>query len=196
MRSQVAIRLGVVAGLVAALFLTSLRAQVVAAGPLQAVAPDGTVVTATYEGAPIEPHTASSYFCHTRDWPVVRCFASQAEVDSDLDWVEPTEPGDSPASASDSDVSPDWNYGTPYSLAYWDINYGGSVLTLYGNVTYLGLIGWNDSISSFKSVNCGIPRYYIDSEYSGMYWQNGCNTWSPNLYSYNDSFSSVVNLAP
>jgi hypothetical protein len=38
--------------------------------------PNGSVVTATYEGQPIDPRLASHYFCHTRDYPVVRCFAS------------------------------------------------------------------------------------------------------------------------
>jgi hypothetical protein len=126
----------------------------------------------------------------------VRCFASQAEVDADLGWVEPTEPGRAAAAASASGGTPDWPQGTAYSIAYWDINYGGSALTLFGALSNLGILGWNDSISSLKSVNCGIPRYYVDAGYGGTYWQNGCNVWSPTLNSYNDTFSSVVNEAP
>ena len=64
------------------------------------VDPDGRVVTATYEGRPIDPVQASHYFCHTRDYPIVRCFASQAEVDRDLDWIEPQGPGGAPANAT------------------------------------------------------------------------------------------------
>jgi|ERR1035437_9509847 hypothetical protein len=198
MRSMFVLRLGAVVGVVAAILLTGVPAQVIAASSLEAIADDGTVVTATYEGVPIDPHTVSRYFCHTRDYPAVRCFASQAEVDEGLGWVEPTAPGGTAASAasSSSDVSPDWPQGVAYSIAYWDINYGGSALTLFGALPNLGIIGWNDSISSIKSVNCGIPRYYIDANYRGIYWQNACNVWSPNLYSSNDTFSSVVNEAP
>ena len=192
------LRLGAVVGIVAAIFLTGVPSQVIAAGSLQATADDGTVVTATYEGVPIDPRTASRYFCHTRDYPAVRCFASQAEVDEDLGWIEPTAPGNTPEAArfNSSDVSPDFPPGTAYSIAYWDINYGGTALTLYSSLPNLGLLGWNDSISSFKSVNCGVPRYYIDANYSGVYWQASCNTWTPNLYGSNDTFSSVVNEAP
>jgi hypothetical protein len=198
MRLAVLIRLGAVAGVVGAAFLTGVAGQVIAASSLEAIAPDGTVVTATYEGVPIDPHAASSYYCHTRDYPVVRCFASQAEVDRDLHWVEPTQPGGPAASVASgsSDAGPDWPQGVAYTIAYWDISYGGSALTVFGPLPYLGVLGWNDSISSFKSVNCGLPRYYVDAEYSGSYWQNGCNAWSPSLGSYNDTFSSVVNEAP
>jgi hypothetical protein len=198
MRSMFVLRLGAVVGVVAAILLTGVPAQVIAASSLESIADDGTVVTAAYEGVPIDPHTASRYFCHTRDYPAVRCFASQAEVDEDLGWVEPTAPGGTAASAasSSSDVSPDWPQGVAYSIAYWDINYGGSALTLFGALPNLGIIGWNDSISSIKSVNCGIPWYYIDANYGGIYWQNACNVWLPNLYSSNDTFSSVVNEAP
>ena|ERR1035437_3125669 len=102
------LRLGAVVGIVAAIFLTGVPSQVIAAGSLQATADDGTVVTATYEGLPIDPRTASRYFCHTRDYPAVRCFASQAEVDEDLGWVEPTAPGNAAEAArsNSSDVSP------------------------------------------------------------------------------------------
>jgi hypothetical protein len=164
------------------------------------VDPNGTVVTATYEGQPIDPLQASHYLCHTRDYPIVRCFASEAEVYRDLGLAEPVATGD-PDAISESgagpvltDVSPDWDGGA-YTIAYWDINYGGTWLMVYGAIPYLGVIGWNDNISSFKSVNCGIPRYYVDADYSGTYWQNSCNTWSPNLYAYNDTFSSVINEA-
>lgn len=165
------------------------------------VDPNGSVVTATYEGRSIDPKLASHYFCHTRDYPLVRCFASQQEVDDDIGLVEPVTPGGSSPLLTGGDhsiegVSPEFPGGTPYTIAYWDINYGGSALTVYGAIWNLDLIGWNDNISSFKSVNCGIPRYYVDAGYSGVYWQNSCNTWTANLYAYNDMFSSVLNEAP
>ena len=190
------LRIGAAIGIVGALLLAGVPVQVTDASPLRVTADDGTVVTATYEGVQIDPHMASRYFCHTRDYPAVRCFASQAEVDADLGWVEPTEPGGAAAAASVAEVTPDWPQGTAYSIAYWDINYGGSALTLFGALSNLGILGWNDSISSIKSVNCGIPRYYVDAGYSGTFWQIGCNVWSPSLSSYNDTFSSVVNEAP
>jgi hypothetical protein len=153
--------------------------------------------TATYMGQGIDPREASHHFCHTRDYPIVRCFDSQAEVDADLGWVEPQAPGQNgrPTADAAASSSPPAFTG-PYTIAYWDINYGGSALTLYYAVGNLDALGWNDAISSIKSINCGVPRYWTDANYSGVYWQNGCNVWSPNLYSQNDMFSSVQNLAP
>ena len=171
--------------------------QAASANSTQTVDGQGRVVTATYQGQQIDPAIASHYFCHTRDYPVVRCFDSQAEVDADLGWIEPTEPGQA-AEGTDSGgdpTSPDWG-GGPYTIAYWDINYGGSALTVYTAVSDLGLLGWDNNISSIKSVNCGIPRYFVNTGYGGGYWQNACNVWSPNLYSTNDTFSSVENMAP
>ena len=155
------------------------------------VDPDGNIVTAVYRGQAIDPTQASHYFCHTRDYPVVRCFDSQAEVDQDLGLSQPAAAERSPS----ADVSPDWSGGA-YTIGYWDSNYGGSALTIYGAVSSLEVVGWNDAISSIKSVNCGIPRYYVDISYGGYYWQNGCNVWSSSLGSYNDTFSSVINEAP
>jgi hypothetical protein len=181
----------------------ALSAPAGAAGSVHPSASDlnGDPVTATYMGQPIEPTEASHHFCHTRDYPVVRCFDTQAEVDADLGWIEPRAPGDpGPASgaagsqASLNGMSPD--FVGAYTIAYWDINYGGTALTIFGAVPNFGVLGWNDNVSSIKSVNCGIPRYYVDASYGGLYWQNGCNYWSPNLYEYNDTFSAVVNEAP
>jgi hypothetical protein len=169
--------------------LTSAATAPAAAAQPLSIDPNGDAVTATYEGQPIDPALASHYFCHTRDYPIVRCFASQQEVDRDLGVSGPL------SGQGQAGITPDWSGGA-YTIAYWDINYGGTALTIYGAIPYLGVIGWNDNISSFQSVNCGIPRYYVDANYGGTYWQNSCNTWSPNLYAYNDTFSSVVNEAP
>ena len=154
-------------------------------------------LTATYYGQRIDPREASHHFCHTRDYPIVRCFDSQAEVDADLGWIEPTapgQPGSAASQAAPTGLLPDFT--GPYSIAYWDINYGGTALTLYVAIANLDSLGWNDAISSIKSVNCGIPRYWTNADYGGTYWQNGCNVWSPNLYGQNDTFSSVQNEAP
>jgi len=161
------------------------------------VDPEGNVVTATYEGQPIDPVQASHYFCHTRDYPVVRCFATQAEVDQDLGLVEPAAAGNTSVRGASLQgrFTPDWSGGA-YTIAYWDINYNGSALTIYGALSSLAILGWNDAVSSIKAVNCGIPRYFVDISYGGYYWQNGCNVWSSSLASYNDTFSSVINEAP
>ena len=162
------------------------------ADQMSAVDPTGNVVTATYEGQPIDPMLASHYFCHTRDYPIVRCFATQEGAYQDLELDAPLA---SHATPLRGDFLPDWSGGA-YTIAYWDINYGGSSLIVYGALSSLVVIGWNDAISSIKSVNCGIPRYYVHINYSGGYWQNGCNTWSPNVGTFNDTFSSVINMAP
>ena len=151
-------------------------------------------VTVIYHGHNIVPTLASHYFCHTRDYPIVRCFDSQPEVEADLGLTEPL--GSDQASQSTAmpdDITP--ASGVAYTIAYTNSNYGGTALTVYGAIAALGDIGWNDAISSIKSVNCGIQRYYVNANYSGSYWQNSCNVWSSDLGSYNDTFSSVINEA-
>ncbi len=176
--------------------LSGMPGIVVSASQANDSGPSGQAVSATYRGQLIDPVQASHYFCHTRDYPIVRCFDTQAEVDSELGLVEPLAPGlpDSTSSGQSGSV-PQWD-SDAYTIAYWDINYGGTSLTVYGAISNLATIGWNDSVSSIKSINCGIPRYYVDPSYDGAYWQNSCNVWSPNLYSANDTFSSVVDEAP
>lgn len=154
--------------------------------------PSTNDVTVIYHGHTIVPTLASHYFCHTRDYPVVRCFDSQAAVEADLGLTEPLGSGQASESTATSGGMTQASQ-VAYTIAYTNSYYGGTALTVYGAVSALGDIGWNDTISSFKSVNCGIPRYYVNAGYSGSYWQNGCNVWSPDLASYNDTFSSVIN---
>ena len=146
-------------------------------------------LTATLDGQPLDPIEASLYYCHTRDYPIVRCFSDPAGLEKDLGF----DPGASPDGAYLAPLAADSS--SPYTTAYMDANYGGTYIVLYSDVTNLAPIGWSDDISSVKSIYCGLPAYYTDTSYGGYVWEDTCNTGSPNLYTYDNTFSSVRNLA-
>jgi hypothetical protein len=55
-------------------------------------------------------------------------------------------------------------------------------------------IGWNDQISSFKSLNDGRPKWWRDINFAGTAWQWGAGAWTPYVGDgANDQFSSVAN---
>jgi hypothetical protein len=82
----------------------------------------------------------------------------------------------------------------PYATVYRDADYGGSSLTLFGSYSNLGVIGWNDAITSFKSLNGGRPRFYRDAGFGGVSWRWSAGAWVANVGSpANDSFTAVEN---
>lgn len=144
-------------------------------------------VTVIYRGVGVPTTKAVQHHCHTRNYPVVRCFDSLVEVKVDL------------AASSDQSRGTEavtHQFSGPYAIAYRDIDFGGSTLTLYGAIADLGILGWNDVISSARSLNCGIPRFYSDINYSGAYMQIACDGSVPNMGNMNDMLSSVLNMAP
>lgn len=73
----------------------------------------------------------------------------------------------------------------------------------YGGVSYTGsqplpslvTIGWNDAISSFKSLNGQRPRWWEHTDYTGLAWQSSAGAWVRYVTDgANDRFSSVKNV--
>lgn len=128
------------------------------------------------EGIPLDD--VRRYHCHDRDYPVIRCFRDEAGRDADtaraLGRVE--------------------LLSDPYVTFYKDVGYGGGSYSAYGPLTNLGIFGWADVISSFKSLNNGRPHWYRDSNYGTPDWRWAAGAWVTNVGSAaNDTFSSVEN---
>ncbi len=164
-------------GLVATLAVIEVPA-VAAAGPLRV----------TYEGVVASVRTIPGAHCHDDNYPEIRCFATAAARDADIAVLQAQWAVEAAAGL----LTP---LLTNYATWYQDQNYGGYTYTTAVAWSNLGDIGWNDMITSFKSLNGGQPKWYVDINYGGAatYWSAGA--WVSNVGSgWNDSFSSVYNL--
>jgi Peptidase inhibitor family I36 len=140
-------------------------------------------LTALHYDVPISPGDVSRYHCDDGSYPVIHCFDSAAERDADI--VPPTS----------SAGIPSVPLVVYYVTFYTDANYGGSSFTAAQSISDMRSIGWNDRISSFKSLNNGRPEWWRDIYFGGTPWQWPAGTW----VSYvgddaNDQFSSVANV--
>lgn len=99
---------------------------------------------AQLDGKTIPLRDVGLFQCHDLDFPVIRCFGSSAERDKDMTDVE--------RSAELATVA-------AYVTWYADGNYGGSPsFTALWSEPDLTIYGWNDRISSFRTLNGGHPR--------------------------------------
>jgi len=118
----------------------------------------------------------SRYFCHDRGYPTIECF---------------TVAGDRDADASRE------SYGalsSSFVVFYADEAYRGLNYEAWNAIPDLGSIGWNDMVSSFKSVNAGRPRWFSDSGYGYPSWRWAAGAWVSNVgAAANDKLSSVKN---
>lgn len=151
-----------------------------------AATPDG--LTAEYRGHEIALGEVASHHCHDLAYPVIQCFDSAAE--RDLDLILETV-ADTTLRPLGPEPEPQMSYVTWFAAA----NYAGSSFTASQSYADLGVLSWNDSISSFKSLNGGRPKWWQATNYTGTSWR-----WLAGAQvSYvgdpaNDQFSSVANV--
>jgi hypothetical protein len=139
---------------------------------------EGPPLSAVLDGRQLALKEVASYHCHDREFPKIRCFRDDRARDNDLQ-------------NEGLGASPD---AVSYVLAFWDANYGGASFAASMAYPNLGVIGWNDAITSFKSLNGGRPRFYRDAGLAGVSWRWATRAWVPNVGSAaNDEFSSVEN---
>jgi hypothetical protein len=121
------------------------------------------------------------YHCHDFDYPIIRCFRTAARVERAVD-------------AKLSGVSP--AAGLNYVRVFEHVSYDGESMYISQNYPNLTSVGWNDRISSFKSVNLGSGMFREHSWYLGAGYGFCCNNWVSNVGgAYNDIFSSVSGAA-
>jgi hypothetical protein len=143
--------------------------------PLAASGEDAT--QAVFDGRSIDIASIADFHCHDRDAPLIRCFSSSAERDVDTN-----------TSARSIEAS------QPYVTVFVDEGYGGASFTLYNPNSDLSVYGWNDLISSFKSLNAQRPRLYAHVDYGTPSWRWAAGAWVSNVGSdANDATSSIKN---
>lgn len=128
----------------------------------------------------------SRYHCHDLDLPTIRCFREALTRDRQVG-RRLQEDGASTAARTAALLA-------YYVTFYEHANYGGASYTTSTSLTNLGNIGWNDIVSSFKSLNGSRPRWWEDAGYVGIsfVWSAGANVSYVGATA-NDRFSSVKN---
>jgi hypothetical protein len=134
----------------------------------------------------IELSQVAQFHCHDGSYPVIECFDSALERDVDL-LVTINMSADGPI--------PEPPPATAYVTWFDAINYGGSSFTASVSYSDLGILGWEDRISSFKSLNGGRPKWWRDTGFSGTAWRWPAGAWVSNVgVDANDQWSSVANV--
>jgi hypothetical protein len=139
---------------------------------IRAGAPDSEL-HAVLDGKPIPAEAVGRYYCDDFSYPEIRCSSTPALAEARAKLVA---------------VLAAIDYVTIYDQS----NYGGAFMHVSQDYSALTFIGWNDRISSFKGRNSETGTFYVDWFYSGASWGFCCNTQTPNLGIYNNTFSSII----
>lgn len=142
------------------------------------------------DGRPIEPAQASTYYCHDFDFPDIHCFSTREgleEATGDSGRTRPSARSSDVNLAMAAAVAPA-DYVTIYSGA----SYSGTFAHLSQNYDALAVIGWNDTISSYRGRNNKSGRFYEHWFAGGAIKRFCCNQNVPSLAAgVDDTFSSV-----
>ena len=164
-----------VAAISALLIAFSLMLGIRAPGPVaadeQSSSPSSELV-AYLDGVPIPLADVSKYSCDDFSFPTINCSRVPLLADARTAlFVALT--------------------GIEYVTIYDKASYGGSYMNVSQDYSALGLIGWNDKISSFIARNGETGSFWTDWLYLGSSWSFCCNTQQPSLGGYDNTFSSV-----
>lgn len=129
-------------------------------------------MTADLDGAPIKLVDVGKWYCNDFDYPAIHCFSHPEALESD----------------SSMTLAPTT---TPYVTVYEFTTYQGAYMHMSQDYSILGLIGWNDRISSLVVHNSPGAVFWTDWLYSGTRYPVCCYSQLGTLGSYNDTFSSV-----
>ena len=139
-------------------------------------------LTASLDGRSLEPGRVGEYHCHDLDYPAIRCFKSGAALDAAI--AERLGIG--------ADAEPLAASGVSYVRIYVDASFGGNSMLISNPYNKLGDIGWNDRVSSFKTLTSAGGDFWQHTFGAG--WAYAFCCYSNVTYvgnAYNDQFSSV-----
>jgi len=135
---------------------------------------------------PIPLSRAASLHCHDLERPIIRCFRTERQLMAAVR-ASMTRPPYRRSGAILSSIS--------YVHIFADAGFDGASMFLTGAYSNLGDIGWNDRISSFRSVNNGAGTFSQHAGYEGTHYAFCCDTAVSNVGVYNDTWSSVTGSA-
>jgi hypothetical protein len=160
--------------------------------PAEVAASDPTI-RADLDGRPIPAIQVGDWYCHDFDYPLIHCFRTAADLDAAVASLgyESLGPGVSTMDGTSS-VSPSGVLAVSYVRVFVDAGYAGSSAYFSVNYTNLGVIGWNDKISSFVGLDSATGQFFEHIYYTGFIFGFCCNTQVSYVgNSSNDRFSSV-----
>jgi hypothetical protein len=140
--------------------------------PIAAAADSEPALTAYLDGKPIELADVSKYYCDDFSYPMIQCSVSRLVTSSRALVVSLLTSVD-------------------YVTVFENVSFGGAYMNISQDYTVLGLIGWNDRISSFKARNGETGTFFVDWFYNGSRWSFCCNTQQSSLGGYDNTFSSL-----
>lgn len=134
----------------------------------------GEPIRAMLDGQRLPIDRISQYYCHDLERPLIRCFASAAELEA--------------SHAANRALAAAVIYVTVYDAP----SYAGSFMQISSDYDALAIVGWNDRISSYKARNSETGSFYTDWFHAGTADHFCCNESVPILNGgFNDAFSSV-----
>lgn len=133
---------------------------------------NGTDMTADLDGLPIKLAEVGRWYCDDFDFPAIHCY-SHAED-------EQRAPGFLAAATS-----------APFVTVYEFTTYQGAYMHMSQDYSMLGLIGWNDRISSLVIHNSPGAVFWTDWLYFGTRYPVCCYAQLGSLGSFDNAFSSV-----
>lgn len=142
----------------------SARAQEPIVVDPQAILQDGPV------GIVIPLQDVVNYHCADAAWPVITCFYTEAEVDK---FLEP------------------YSHQGDYVRWFGHINYQGTGFTARRDYNDLRSIGWNDTISSIRTLNNQCFEAWTAINYAGNNLRRCSSIPDLRTVSFNDTISSI-----
>lgn len=143
-----------------------------------------TTVTATFQGQQIAVSDIGKLHCHDRAYPIVKCFATDAEVEADLGI-----PAQSVQSLAKVQMAPQYLY--PYVVVYDGTNYTGPSYWAFNALPDLRTVGWNDRIASAQGINGYYVQFWADLNYTRGPWQDGPDEDISTFAMWNDQWTSM-----
>lgn len=132
----------------------------------------------------IDSREAANFYCHDRDYPVIRCFRTPADRAAEENGLAGV-----PEAAIIGNVGQP-SLLSPYVRWYRDANFSGPSFEAYVYEPDLAAIGWDNLISSFTPLNGGHPLWWTGPNRSGTKWDWGTASVAT-LGAANDQFSST-----
>lgn len=147
-----------------------------------------------YDGAAIPLSAIAGYHCHDGAHPVIHCFDTEKERDADASGPWRSEDRWS-GLLSERRTVLSTGAATYYVTFYEHEAYGGASFTTAQALSNLSDYGWNDVITSFKSLNGQRPKWFEHAGYGSPTWQWAAGAWVSNVGGgANDKFSAVKNV--
>lgn len=142
---------------------------------------DGPKLRAMLGPTVIDPRDVGRYHCHDLDYPVITCFRSSDALEEAVESHQRDQAGPT---------------AVPYVRIFETSTFQGASVTLAQNYPRLSDIGWNDRISSFRSVNGGSGTFFKNAQFLGDSYTFCCDQQFPNMAgAWNDAISSVSGSA-